>query len=97
MDGQVLCWRICLKPPGQLETYCWNLWQPAFTNALSHNFNRLTYGTDNWIYVANGGNGGNPYWWGDTIPVMNLRGQDFRFSLDKKIMERMDIRLAGLV
>ena len=61
----------------------------VFTQALSHNFNGLTYGLDNWIYVANGGNGGKLYWWGDTASVMDLRGQDFRFSLEKRMMERI--------
>ena len=56
---------------------------------LQHNFNGLTYGLDNWIYAANGGNSGAPYWWGDTTSVMDLRGQDFRFNLDQKIMERI--------
>lgn len=59
------------------------------TNALSHNFNGLTYGLDNWIYVANGGNGGKLYWWGDTLSVMDLRGQDFRFNIEKRLMERI--------
>ena len=59
------------------------------TSALSHRFNGLTYGLDNWIYVANGGNGGKPYWWGDTSAVIDLRGQDFRFNFDKKIIERI--------
>ncbi len=59
------------------------------TNALSHNFNGLTYGLDNWIYVANGGNGGGPYWWRDSTEVMDLQGQDFRFSLEKGVMERI--------
>ncbi len=59
------------------------------TNALSHNFNGLTYGLDNWIYVANGGNGGSPYWWRDSNLVMDLQGQDFRFSLEKGVMERI--------
>jgi putative membrane-bound dehydrogenase-like protein len=59
------------------------------TSTLSHRFNGLTYGLDNWIYVANGGNGGKPYWWGDSSTVMDLRGQDFRFNFDKKIMQRI--------
>lgn len=56
---------------------------------LQHNFNGLTYGIDNWIYAANGGNSGAPYWWGDTTSVMNLRGHDFRFNLDSHVMERI--------
>ena len=59
------------------------------TGNLQHNFNGLTYGLDNWIYAANGGNDGSPYWWNDTTTRMDLRGQDFRFNLESKIMERL--------
>ncbi len=59
------------------------------TGNLQHNYNGLTYGIDNWIYAVNGGNSGNPYWWGDSTSVMNLRGQDFRFNLERKVMERI--------
>ncbi|WP_273567637.1 DUF7133 domain-containing protein [Maribacter halichondriae] len=31
------------------------------TGNLQHNFNGLTYGIDNWIYAANGGNSGAPF------------------------------------
>ena len=54
---------------------------------LQHNYNGLTYGIDNWIYAANGGNSGKPYWWGDTTSRMDLRDQDFRFNLDEHVME----------
>ncbi len=56
---------------------------------LQHNYNGLTYGIDNWIYAANGGNDGKPYWWGDTTTVINLRGQDLRFNLETRKMERL--------
>ncbi|MBL7857403.1 MAG: c-type cytochrome [Cyclobacteriaceae bacterium] len=59
------------------------------TGNLQHNYNGLTYGLDNWIYAVNGGNSGQPYWWGDTTTVMDLRGEDFRFNLEKKVMERI--------
>ena len=59
------------------------------TENLQHNYNGLTYGLDNWIYAVNGGNSGKPYWWGDTTSILDLRGQDFRFNLEKKIMERL--------
>jgi putative membrane-bound dehydrogenase-like protein len=59
------------------------------TGNLQHNYNGLTYGLDNWIYAANGGNSGKPYWWDDTTSAMNLRGQDFRFHLESKKMERI--------
>ena len=59
------------------------------TENLQHNYNGLTYGLDNWIYGANGGNSGKPYWWGDTTSLVDLRGQDFRFNLDTKTLERL--------
>jgi putative membrane-bound dehydrogenase-like protein len=59
------------------------------TENLQHNYNGLTYGIDNWIYAANGGNSGKPYWWGDTTSVLDLRGQDFRFNLEQKKLERI--------
>lgn len=59
------------------------------TGNLQHNYNGLTYGLDNWIYAANGGNDGKPYWWGDTSSVMDLRGQDFRFNLETRTLERL--------
>lgn len=59
------------------------------TGNLQHNYNGLTYGLDNWIYAANGGNDGKPYWWGDTSSVIDLRGQDFRFNLETHTLERL--------
>jgi putative membrane-bound dehydrogenase-like protein len=59
------------------------------TGNLQHNYNGLTYGLDNWIYAANGGNDGAPYWWNDTTTRMDLHGQDFRFHLKSKTMERL--------
>lgn len=56
---------------------------------LQHNYNGLTYGIDNWIYAANGGNNGKPYWWGDTTTALDLRGQDLRFNLETRQMERL--------
>jgi len=56
---------------------------------LQHNYNGLTYGIDNWIYAANGGNSGKPFWWGDTTTVLDLRGQDLRFNLETRQMERL--------
>ncbi|MBL7871201.1 MAG: c-type cytochrome [Cyclobacteriaceae bacterium] len=59
------------------------------TGNLQHNYNGLTYGIDNWIYAANGGNSGKPYWWGDPTTQMDLRGHDFRFNLESKTLERL--------
>ncbi len=59
------------------------------TGNLQHNYNALIYGLDNWIYASNGGNDGKPYWWGDSTQVLDLRGQDFRFNLETKQLERL--------
>ncbi|HEX5170155.1 MAG TPA: PVC-type heme-binding CxxCH protein [Cyclobacteriaceae bacterium] len=59
------------------------------TGNLQHNYNGLTYGVDNWIYAANGGNSGDPYWWNDTTTVMSLHGQDLRFDADRRVMQRV--------
>ena len=39
------------------------------TGNLQHNYNGLVYGLDNWIYAANGGNSGKPYWWGHQFSI----------------------------
>ena len=57
------------------------------TGNLQHNYNGLTYGIDNWIYAANGGNDGKPFWWGDENNSIDLRGKDFRFNIKKKKIE----------
>ena len=57
------------------------------TGNLQHNFNGLTYGLDNWIYIANGGNSGKPFWYGDSTTVIDLKGNDLRINLDLNIME----------
>jgi putative membrane-bound dehydrogenase-like protein len=58
------------------------------TGNLQHNYNSLTLGLDGWIYAANGGNDGSPYWWGDSANALPLRNQDFRFNLKTQEMER---------
>lgn len=59
------------------------------TGNLQHNYNSLTLGLDQWIYAANGGNDGEPYWWNDTTTRVDLRGQDFRINLETKTLERL--------
>lgn len=59
------------------------------TGNLQHNYNGLLIGLDNWIYAANGGNDGSPFWWNDTTSRMDLRGQDFRFNLETRSIERL--------
>jgi putative membrane-bound dehydrogenase-like protein len=49
---------------------------------LQHNFNGLTYGLDNWIYIANGGNSGSPSFPGRPETAIPLRGGDLRLSPD---------------
>jgi len=62
----------------------------GFSNGnLQHNFNGLTHGLDGWVYAANGGNDGKPYWWGDTTTAVDLRGHDFRFNLKTRTLERL--------
>ena len=59
------------------------------TGNLQHNYNGLTFNLDNWIYAVNGGNSGKPYWWGKPDEAIDLRGDDFRFNLDTKVLERI--------
>ncbi|MCB0850818.1 MAG: dehydrogenase, partial [Bacteroidetes bacterium] len=56
---------------------------------LQHNYNGLTYGLDNWIYAATGGNSGAPYFVGHPESKLPLRDQDFRFDIERKILERV--------
>jgi len=56
---------------------------------LQHNFNGLTYGIDNWIYAANGGNNGSPYWWKDSTSITELRRNDIRFDPNSKQIQRI--------
>jgi len=57
------------------------------TGNLQHNYNGLQYGIDGWIYAANGGNDGKPFWWGDESNTIDLRGKDFRFDIQNKKIE----------
>lgn len=55
---------------------------------LQHNYNGLSFGIDGWIYAANGGNSGEPFWWPNSTQKILLHGQDFRFNIQKKLIER---------
>ena len=44
-----------------------------------HNINGLTWGLDNWVYAANGGNHGEGYPVGAPEDAVSIRGMDFRF------------------
>jgi putative membrane-bound dehydrogenase-like protein len=59
------------------------------TGNLQHNYNGLTIGLDGWIYIANGGNSGHPYWWPDSLSKIDLRGDDVRINLTDRRMERL--------
>ena len=59
------------------------------TGNLQHNYNGLTYGLDGWIYAANGGNSGEPFWWGDPSSKVQLTGDDFRIHLTQKKIEKI--------
>ena len=65
------------------------------TGNLQHNYNGLTFGIDNWIYAANGGNSGGPHWYEDSTSILDLRGDDFRFKLENKILERIGASSGG--
>jgi len=52
-----------------------------------HNFNGLTHGLDNWIYGANGGNSGAPFWPDAPNDKLNIGWNDFRFDLTKRAFE----------
>lgn len=59
------------------------------TGNLQHNFNGLSYGLDNWLYAANGGNSGKPYFVNQVDQPLDLRGDDFRFRLEPPQMSRI--------
>ncbi len=56
---------------------------------LQHNFNGLTYGLDNWIYAANGGNSGKPYFLQDTTIKVDMRGDDIRLRIEDLQLQRI--------
>jgi putative membrane-bound dehydrogenase-like protein len=62
----------------------------GFSNEnLQHNYNSLTYGLDNWIYAANGGNSGNPYFENEPNNRLDLRNGDLRINLEKRQIVRV--------
>ncbi len=62
----------------------------GFSNEnLQHNFNSLTYGLDNWVYAANGGNSGNPYFVSQPKNVLDLRNGDLRINFEKEQLVRV--------
>ncbi|MEE2777998.1 MAG: PVC-type heme-binding CxxCH protein, partial [Acidobacteriota bacterium] len=53
-----------------------------------HNFNGLTWGIDNWIYGANGGNSGEVYGPDRAQEPLPLRFDDFRVDLEGRRLQR---------
>jgi len=56
---------------------------------LQHNFNGLTYGLDNWIYVSHGGNTSSPYFISKPKEGFSLREGDLRIHLEREEMVRV--------
>ena len=52
-----------------------------------HNVNGLTWGIDNWVYAANGGNHGSGHPAGRPEAAVSIRGTDFRFRPDIGALE----------
>lgn len=53
-----------------------------------HNINGLTWGIDNWVYAANGGNHGSGHPAGRPEAAVSIRGADFRFRPDTGALEQ---------
>ena len=65
--------------------------EPLFTGFpvgnTQHNINGLTWGLDNWVYAANGGNHGSGHPAGAPDDAVSIRGMDFRFRPDTGELE----------
>ncbi len=53
---------------------------------LQHNYNGLTYGIDNWIYAANGGDSGKPFFKDHPEDAKDFRETDFKFNLERELL-----------
>ena len=60
-----------------------------------HNFNGLTYGLDNWIWGANGGNSGAIFWPDAPDQKIPLRFDDFRLDLRARKFETVGRSTGG--
>ncbi len=60
-----------------------------------HNYNGLTWGLDNWVYAANGGNSGSPYFVGDEENRVPIQWQDFRFDPRNRKLETTGVSTGG--
>jgi len=65
------------------------------TGNPQHNYNGLSHGLDNWIYAANGGNGGAAHWPESRKEKTNLRDDDFRIDLRGKRIETVGSSTGG--
>ena len=65
--------------------------EPLFTGFpvgnTQHNINGLTWGLDNWVYAANGGNHGSGQPTGVPDRAVSIRGSDFRFRPDTRELQ----------
>lgn len=62
---------------------------------LQHNFNGLTYGLDNWIYISNGGNSSSPYFETKPEKGFSLRRGDLRLDIENEEMVRVGSSSGG--
>ena len=60
-----------------------------------HNINGLTIGLDNWIYIANGGNSGNPYWPDTPDEKLRMGFNDIRFKLPNRPGQTRQLEVYG--
>ncbi|MFP6617123.1 MAG: PVC-type heme-binding CxxCH protein [Candidatus Hydrogenedentota bacterium] len=60
-----------------------------------HNINGLTIGLDNWIYVANGGNSGRPYWPDTPDDKLRMGFSDIRFKLPNRPGQTRQLEVYG--
>lgn len=83
-----LLWLIDTNGDGNIDTRE-KLMDGFSTGNLQHNFNGLTYGIDNWIYAANGGNSGEPFFENEPDSVLNLRGTDLKLDLENEVLRKV--------
>ena len=81
-----LLWLIDADADGTIDTRK-KLMNGFSTGNLQHNFNGLTYGLDNWIYAANGGNSGKPFFENKPDSILNLRGRDLKMDLGNEVLK----------
>jgi len=83
-----LLWLIDADGDGNIDTRK-KLMNGFSAGNLQHNFNGLTYGIDNWIYAANGGNSGEPFFENKPASPLNLRGADLKLDLENEVLRKV--------